>query len=24
MKVYTVEEICPYPFTEDNLWKVEW
>jgi cytidine deaminase len=19
MKVYTVEEICPYPFTEDNL-----
>ena len=23
-KEFTVDEICPYPFNEENLWKVEW
>ena len=22
-KEFTVEELCPYPFNEENLWEVE-
>ena len=24
MESFLVKDICPYPFTEDNLWKVAW
>ena len=24
MEVYHVSELCPYPFSEDNLWNLEW
>ena len=23
-KKYLVKDLCPHPFNEDNLWKVEW